>query len=287
MIEGVSLVIPAYNEEGAVRNVVLEFRTVLETVGIPFEILVVNDGSTDGTACQAAKAGAKILESPQNLGYGLALRRGIVAARYSYVLICDADGTYPASSVPELIRLAEHFDMVVAARTGHHFRGRGMRALARSGLRMFSSFVVGQRVPDVNSGLRIFRKAECLRYFGILSPGFSFTTGLTLAMISDARSVAFIPIDYGARVGQSKVRFIRDTLRITQVLIQTIVRHNPIKLFVVITSVIWLLGLMAAIAWIVLGVTAIGLVAAAAVLTGVQVFSVGLLAEAVRVRRKA
>ncbi len=285
MIEGVSLVIPAYNEEGAVNGVVLGFRTALEKVGIPYEVLVVDDGSTDGTAHEAVDAGAEVLESPQNLGYGLALRRGIVAARYSYVLICDADGTYPASSVPELIRLAEHFDMVVAARTGPHFRGRGVRALARGGLRMFSSFVVGRRIPDVNSGLRIFRKADCLRYFGILSPGFSFTTGLTLAMISDARAVAFIPIDYGARVGQSKIRFIRDTLRIAQVLMQTMVRHNPIKLFAVITTVMWFIALIAAILWLIVGDAAVGLVAAAAVMGGVFVFSIGLLAEAVRVRR--
>lgn len=287
MIEGVSLVIPAYNEEGAVSGVVSGFRTALEKVGIPYEVLVVDDGSTDGTAREAVDAGAEVLKSPQNLGYGIALRRGIVAARYSYVIICDADGSYPASSIPELIRLAEHFDMVVAARTGPHFRGRGVRALARCGLRVFSSFVVGRRIPDVNSGFRIFRKAECRRYFGILSPGFSFTTGLTLAMISDARAVAFIPIDYGARVGQSKVRFFRDSLRIAQVLIQAMVRHNPIKLFAVITTVMWFMGLLAAIVWLALGVVNAGLLAAAAVTGGVCVFSIGLLAEAVRARRDA
>ena len=90
-------------------------------------------------------------------------------------------------------------------------------------------------MPDVNSGYRIFRKTDCLRYFSILSPGFSFTTGLTLAMISDARAVAFVPARYGARVGKSKVRFFRDTLRMVQVLAQAMVRHNPIKLFAALT----------------------------------------------------
>ena len=104
-------------------------------------------------------------------------------------------------------------------------------------------------------------------------------------MISDAQAVAFIPASYGARVGKSKVRFFRDTLRMVQVLAQAMVRHNPIKLFAALTVAVWTLALGALVAWIVLGVTAVGLVAAAAFLVGVQVFSLGLLAEAVRVRR--
>ncbi|MDE2867144.1 MAG: glycosyltransferase family 2 protein [Chloroflexota bacterium] len=287
MIEGVSLVIPAYNEEGAVGSVVRAFHAALEVTGTPYEILVVDDGSTDATAQEARVTNAKVVQSPQNLGYGLALRRGILAAKHPYVMICDADGTYSPSAVTELVGLAENFDMVVAARTGRYFRGWGLRALARVGLRLFASFVVGRRIPDVNSGFRVFRKVDCLRYFGILSPGFSFTTGLTLAMISDARAVAFVPVDYGARVGRSKVRLVRDTLRIAQVLVQAMVRHNPIKLFSVITTAIWLLALVALVVWVVLGAVAVGLIAAATFLIGVQVFSVGLLAEALRDRRDA
>ena len=285
MIDGVSLVIPAYNEAGAVGGVVRAFRSALDDTGLVYEILVVDDGSTDTTAAMAQEAGAEVVPSPQNLGYGLALRRGILAARFEHIVICDADGTYSAAAIAELTRLAEHLDMVVAARTGPHFRGWGPRALARIGLRVIAGFVVGRRVPDVNSGYRIFRKTDCLRYFSILSPGFSFTTGLTLAMISDAQAVAFIPASYGARVGKSKVRFFRDTLRMVQVLAQAMVRHNPIKLFAALTVAVWTLALGALVAWIVLGVTAVGLVAAAAFLVGVQVFSLGLLAEAVRVRR--
>ena len=285
MIEGVSLVLPAYNEEGAVGDVVRAFHAALADIGVQYEIVVVDDGSTDATSREALASGASVVSSPQNLGYGLALRRGIVAARFPYVMICDADGTYPPGAAAELTGLAQHFDMVVAARTGRNFRGRGLRALARVGLRVFASFVVGRRIPDVNSGFRIFRKTECLRYFGILSPGFSFTTGLTLSMISDARMVAFVPVEYGARVGVSKVRFIRDTLRIAQVLVQAMVRYNPVKLFAVITVGVWALALVALVVWAALGLALVGLVAAAAFLVGLQVFSVGLLAEAVRVRR--
>lgn len=296
VIKGVSLVIPAYNEEGAVGDVVRDFTAAFES-SLPsdpavlraaldahanFEILVVDDGSSDATAREASEAGATVVSSPQNQGYGLALRRGIVTARFEHVMICDADGTYPPTAVKDLVSLAEHFDMVIAERTGPNFRGRGLRVLARSGLRWFASFVVGRSVPDVNSGFRIFRKEDCLRYFGFLSPGFSFTTGLTLAMISDARAVAFTSIDYRKRVGQSKVRLFRDSLRMAQILVQVIVRHNPIKLFLMLAAVVWTFALAMLAVWIFVGLTALSIVAAVGFLVGVQVFSLGLLAEAIR-----
>ena len=283
-MDGVSVVIPAFNEEAAVADVVTQFKQEFEATGVPYEILVVDDGSTDRTAEKADGAGARVLDTPQNLGYGLSLRRGIMAAQYGHVMICDADGTYPPAAVGELVRLAPRLDMVIAARTGPNFRGRGPRALARSGLRLFASFAVGRHIPDVNSGYRIFRKTDCLRYFGMLSPVFSFTTGLTLAMISDARAVAFVPVAYAPRVGHSKVRVFRDSMRMAQVLVQAMVRHNPIKIFLVITVFIWILGLCALGVWLLLGSSAAGLVAAASLLVGVQVFSFGLLAEAVRRR---
>ncbi len=284
MISGVSVVIPAYNEAQAVAAVVRDFRRTLEAGGVPHEILVVDDGSTDGTAGAAREAGAQIVPSPANLGYGLSLRRGILRAAHEYVLICDADGTYPAESARQLIQQAEHMDMVVAARTGRRFRGRGLRALARAALQLISGFAVGRRVPDVNSGFRIFRKDLVLRYFGFLSPGFSFTTGLTLAMMSDALAVGFVPIEYRKRIGRSKVRAVRDTLRTLQILVQATVRHNPIKLFLAIAALVWSAALAFLILWLVLGPVAFGLLAAASLLVGIQIFSLGPLAEVLRAR---
>ena len=285
-ITGISLVVPAHNEYGAVATVVTELRDALRASGLPFEVLVIDDGSTDGTGAAATAAGATVISSPVNLGYGLSLRRGILAAAHDYVLICDADGTYPASAVAELVAKAQALDMVVAARTGRHFRGRGIRALARTALRWFASFAVGRRIPDVNSGYRIFRKDLAMRYFGILSPGFSFTTGLTLAMMSDAHAVAFVPVEYRRRIGSSKVRAGRDALRMFQILVQATVRHNPIKLFLVIAGMLWLGALAPLILWLVLDIGALGFLAAAALLLGVQLFGLGLLAEALRARER-
>ena len=153
MIDGVSLVIPAYNEAGAVGGVVRAFRSALDATGLVYEILLVDDGSTDATAAMAQEAGAEVVPSPQNLGYGLALRRGILAARFEYIVICDADGTYPAAAIAELTRLAEHLDMVVAARTGPHFRGWGA---ARAGSHRAAGYrKLRRRTPRARRQLRL------------------------------------------------------------------------------------------------------------------------------------
>ena len=154
----------------------------------------------------------------------------------------------------------------------------------RWGLRIFSSFVVGRPVPDVNSGFRVFKKAQVLKYFRMLSSGFSFTTGLTLAMMSDGLAVYFLPISYGRRSGKSKIKTVRDSLRILQVLVQAVVRHNPLKLFLLPVTVLSISGISALVASI-LWWNTIWLLISAVLLTGsITVFALGLVAESLRTR---
>jgi hypothetical protein len=127
--------------------------------------------------------------------------------------------------------------MVVGARQGAHYRGSLLKNPARSVFRVMSEFVAGRHIPDINSGLRVMRRASVLPYLPEICLGFSFTTSLTLAMMLDGRFVAYMPISYHERIGASKIRIVRDTLRVSQVLMKTIVRHNPIKLFVLLAAV--------------------------------------------------
>ncbi len=283
-LTALTVVIPAYNEQQSVGLVITDLMQTLKGQSIDFEILVVDDGSDDNTAIVSEKAGATVLSVPANMGYGLSLRRGILAAKHEHILICDADGTYPAQSATKLLELASHFDMVVGQRTGQYFKSNGFKSSMRWGLRIFSSFVVGRPVPDVNSGFRIFRKAQVLKYFRILSSGFSFTTGLTLAMMSDGLAVYFLPISYGRRSGKSKIKTVRDSLRILQVLVQAVVRHNPLKLFllpVIALSVSGVSALVVAIVWW----NTLWLLISAVLLTGsITVFALGLVAESLRTR---
>lgn len=227
----ISVVIPAYNEAGAVGGTVTGLERALSAGNVPFEIIVVDDGSTDATAAEAEKAGARVIRHPQNMGYGNALKAGIRAARFEWIATSDADGTYAAD---DLVRLTEHiptFDLVVGARSGPLFWGSIVKHPARRVFLWVSEFVTGRRIPDVNSGLRVFRKEVVVEHFARISGGFSFSTTLTLAMLLEGYFVKYVPIGYAPRVGRSHVRYGRDTLRAGQIVVAAILFYNPIKLF--------------------------------------------------------
>ena len=234
-----SFVIPAYNEADAVGPLLLELHAAFPTA----EIIVVNDASMDGTALAVAKHPVTLLTNVQNFGYGYSLKRGIREARGEHVIILDADGSYPVPEVSRLITEYEKgFDMVVGARHGQYYRGSLVKRIGRFFFRMLSEFATGRHIPDINSGLRIFRKEVALRFFSTLSSGFSFTTTITLAFMLNAYSVTYISIEYHKRKGNSKVRYIRDTLRSAQIIVEAIATYNPLKIFILIAGVVCIAG---------------------------------------------
>jgi len=205
MINAVSLIIPAFNEELAVRQVTLAARELLEQQGYRVEIIVVDDGSTDRTARAAQFVGARVLQHRSNRGYGAALKTGITAATYDIIAIIDSDGTYPPKYLPAMLEELERADMVVGARVGKEVHIPFVRLPAKWVLRRLADYVSGSRIPDLNSGLRVFRRDMAMQYFPILPNQFSFTTTITLAMLCDNYAVSYIPIDYHKRKGKSKI----------------------------------------------------------------------------------
>src|SRR5262245_8899196 len=151
-----SVVIPAYNEEGAIGQTVAEVHESLSALPLDFEIIVVDDGSTDGTREAAEKSGAKVISNDENRGYGAALKIGITAGISTFVAIIDADGTYPASSLPEMLEVAHKADMVVAARDARMTNVPLVRRPAKFILAKFANFLAQRKIPDLNSGLRVF-----------------------------------------------------------------------------------------------------------------------------------
>jgi glycosyltransferase involved in cell wall biosynthesis len=204
-MRGVSVVIPAYNEETGVGAVISELKELFGQHGINGEVLIVDDGSTDQTGRIAALAGARVLRHRSNRGYGAALKTGIAAAAYDAIVITDADGTYPAEYIPELVELLERNDMVVGARTGRNVKIPLVRRPAKWVLNRLANYLTNARIPDLNSGLRAFRREVAKQYFPILPDQFSFTTTITLAMLCDKYAVSFIPINYRGRSGRSKI----------------------------------------------------------------------------------
>ena len=208
----VSIVIPAYNEAGAIGPVIGQLARCAAGADLEGEILVVVDGATDATAAEAAAAGARVVEHPQNAGYGRSLKTGILAATHDLIAITDADGTYPAERLPELIQLAERFHMVVGARTGAFYQGSFAKRLGRVVFRGLSEFAAGQHIPDINSGMRVFRRGDIVPFFPVISAGFSFTTTCTLVYLLNDLFVKYVPIEYHKRHGHSKVRHLRDSV---------------------------------------------------------------------------
>src|SRR5262245_27285692 len=205
MIKAVSLIIPAFNEEAAAPQVARAARELLEQRGYRAEIIVVDDGSTDATASASLLAGARVLQHRRNRGYGAALKTGITAATFDVIAIIDADGTYPPKYLPPMLEELERADMVVGARTGNEVHIPFIRLPAKWVLRLLADYVSGSRIPDLNSGLRVFRRDMAMQYFPILPNQFSFTTTITLAMLCDNYAVSYIPIDYHKRKGKSKI----------------------------------------------------------------------------------
>jgi glycosyltransferase involved in cell wall biosynthesis len=251
------------------------------------EIVVVDDGSSDATAERAKTGGADVVIShPQNLGYGRSLKDGIAAARHDTIVIADADGSYPLQDIPRLVRrFREGFDMIVGARTGPNYHESALKGPLRSVLKFLVEFTAGRRVPDVNSGLRVFSKATITPYLRDLSNSFSFTTSATLAYMLTGRFVDYQPIGYRPRVGTTNVRLIRDSLRTLQYIIHSITVYNPVKLFLFLSLT------CGAIAFVSLLLTLGGLFPGGGIATvlalvaAIVVFALGLLADLVRASR--
>jgi glycosyltransferase involved in cell wall biosynthesis len=227
----ISVVIPAYNEEGGLAEVVRGLRGRMEASGRPFEIIIVDDGSSDRTLEVARSLGVTVIQHGTNRGYGAALKTGIREARGEHILICDGDGTYPPESIPELLRYVDDNDMVVAARTGESVDIPLLRRMAKGFLRRLAIYLSEAHIPDLNSGLRIFRRDAAVHFFPILPSGFSFTTTITLAMLCNEGVVRYVPINYSKRTGRSKIRPLRDTLNFLILIMRTILYFNPLKIF--------------------------------------------------------
>lgn len=286
-MDEVSVVIPAYNEEGAIAGVLDRLCQDLADSCLRHEIVVVDDGSHDNTAAIArAHNGVTVLQHRKNRGYGAALKTGIRHAQYPVVCITDADGTYPNQRIPELTRrlIAEEYDMVVGARTGDNVSIPLVRRPAKWAIGRLANYVAGEPIPDLNSGLRVFRRDTALRFAGILPNAFSFTTTITLAMISNGYLVDYVPIDYYARVGKSKIRPVRDTLNFIRLVWRIALFFAPLKFFLPLSGFLFLLAL----GWALFTLLVLGQLADVStlviVMTAFQVAVIGMLAELINKR---
>ncbi|MBL27013.1 MAG: glycosyl transferase family 2 [Rhodospirillaceae bacterium] len=228
-----SIVMPCYNEEEGLGMTVEHLYERLPDHG-SFEIIIVNDGSSDRSGeilDDLTKKYPKLRAEhhQRNRGYGAALKTGIRAAHSDIIVITDADGTYPNERIPDLVAAMDEADMVVGSRTGANVTYSKIRAIPKIFLRRYASWISGRDIPDINSGLRAFRKSVTEQFLGVLPDSFSFTTTITVAFLTNYFRVRYVPIDYAVRKGKSKIKPIRDTLRFVQLIARTGMYFAPLR----------------------------------------------------------
>lgn len=282
---GISVVVPAFNEEGALAGSIDLVRRTLEPMGVPHEIIVVDDGSRDRTPEIAAEKGVRVISHVVNRGYGASLKSGIRSARFGWIAITDADGTYPIPELARFARAAADYDMVVGARTGEHVQVPFFRRPAKWIIGTLATYLSGYRIPDLNSGLRLFRREIAERFFDIFPEGFSFTTTLTVAALSNGYRVKFVPIDYFRRVGSSSISPLRDFLGFILLVVRLVTYFKPLNVFLPAALGLFALGFAKAIVDVV-RTSAFGVGSAMVMLTGVQLAFLGLVADLILRRTK-
>ena len=274
----ISVIIPAYNEEEGIALILKQLQN-LDLDGKP-EIIVVDDGSTDRTAelLKGFSDEVKVIRHDKNIGYGAAIKTGIQHATNDIIAIIDADGTYSTQEIPKLVKEIKEHDMVVGARIGQGASIPIIRRPAKWILNKLANYLTGQKIPDLNSGLRIMRKEVVRSFFNILPDVFSFTTTITLAMLTNSARVKYVPISYHKRAGKSKIRPIKDTLGFLQLIVRTVLYFDPLKVFLP-ASFIFIGASFLLLIYRILISKAFGVTATILFVCGVQILAIGMIAD--------
>ncbi len=234
-----SVVLPAKNEAGSIDRVVRDLRERFPEA----EIIVVNDGSSDGTGELARDAGARVISHPYSMGNGAAIKRGGREATGEVVVFMDADGQHTATEVERLLeQIDQGYEMAVGARSASAQASLGRR-LANGFYNRLASWMTGHPVPDLTSGFRAVRSEKFREFIHLLPNGFSYPTTLTMAFFRSAYPIAFVPVEVHKRTGTgSHIRPLRDGVRFLLIIFKIATLYSPLKLFAPAALTFFLLG---------------------------------------------
>jgi polyisoprenyl-phosphate glycosyltransferase len=245
----VTIVLPCYNEEGHVVAEIERISAAMDASGYSYELVCVDDASTDSTLAKLYEAAPRfpnmqVVHFHRNGGSGVVRRLGSERARGEIVVWTDADMTYPNERIPELVQILEKdptIDQVVGARTSEQGSYKALRVPAKWFIRKLAERLTGATIPDLNSGMRAFRRSVSLPYLRLLPPGFSCVTTITVAFLANQHELYFVPIEYYKRAGKSKFKFVKDVYRYILQVLRMVMYFNPIK--VLMPLALFLLGL--------------------------------------------
>ena len=292
----ISIIVPAYNEEKAIGRVIEE----LVTLGGNCEIIVVDDASEDNTynlACQKVTSdntkdvmqgfspALKIIRHPYNKGYGASLKTGIKNASGDIICFFDGDGQHRVEDLREVIKYTDEYDVVLGMRSSEShipfLRKPGKKILS-----IFANYLSGIKIPDLNCGLRGFKKDILLNLLHILPDGFSFSTTTTLAAYKIGYNINWVPVTTRKRTGKSTVRQARHGMQTLLLIIRIISLFDPFKVFLPTSIVIFGLGIIYAIFQILTPPGGIGEAPVFLLIAGLLIFFFGILADQIATLRR-
>lgn len=284
----ISIIVPVLNEEASIITTINSLIQTFKSKRYQFEIIIVDDGSTDDTKSNVRRYlkkssvnNIKLIEHAHNLGYGAALKTGIKNSRFRYCGIIDGDSTYDPKDllVAFDLLIKQGFDMVVGSRQGRFYLGNIRKRVLRLLLRTFVQYMTGRKIPDINSGLRVFSKDKVSENARLLSDKFSFTTSITLSFMMRNLFVSYIPVSYNNRRGETKVKLLADSFRTFGFVLSVAAYYNPLRIFFPLIALeIFVSTTMLALAGIV-GNTVLAICGVALLLNGLIIFAIALLAH--------
>ncbi len=271
----VTIVIPAYNEGAHLGEVLAELLPHLG--GRVAEVVVIDDGSTDDTAAAAEAHGVTLLRHPVNRGYGAALKTGIRHAATPYVVTMDSDGQHRPEDVLQVCAAAADWDLVVGQRT-ELIHSTFWRMPGKWFLTRVASYLAAMTIPDLNSGLRLFRREEVLKYLRLCPDGFSFSTTSTMAFLCRGHRVRWLPIQVRTRQGGTSTVKLRTGMDTLVLILRLATLFNPLRIFLPAAIWCWAIGILWGLPWLLMG-RGVSTAASLAVLCGVLLVAIGLLSD--------
>jgi len=240
----VSVVIPVYNEEEAIAGVIREVEKAMKSTSYSYEILVVDDHSSDGTYETAKREGVRVIRRSVQGGSGASRRTGIREARGGIIVMLDGDGSYTAADIPQLLSYFPEYDQVNGARTSEQGTLKWLRTPAKWLIRKLACYLTSTSIPDLNTGLKAFKKDVMMKYLWVLPDGFSCVTTMTLAFLANGYAVKYAPTEYRKRIGRSKFHPVKDTLAYLATVLRMVMYFKPLRIFMPLAFFLFVFSLL-------------------------------------------
>jgi len=276
----ISIVIPVYNEEAAIGDDLDLIKRTMDDLVQPYEVIVVNDGCTDHSVeIVSSRPWVRLLHHERNRGTGAARTTGLKAARGDVVVMTDGDGTYPNQDIPRLLQELQQCDMVIGARSQERGTLKWLRTPTKWFIRRLAAYLTETEIPDLNSGLRAFRREVALKYLNILPNTHSWVSTITIAFLSHGHAVRFVPIDYYKRKGRSTFHPLKDTYNYLTLVVRAVTYFNPLKVFLPLSLLLLTGGVIKLVRDLIVFNLHVPTSTVLILLTAVQVGVMGLLAD--------